>query len=84
MEKGKKKNDNKLDNEDWEVLEKTEVGEDDVISSDSQKSEQMDLAEMSIRIGIYTCFWTSGLFGNLDTGVIPTTLHQMMEELGTT
>ena len=35
MEKGKKKNDNKLDDEDWEVLEKTEVGEDDVISSDS-------------------------------------------------
>ena len=35
MEKAKKKNDNKLDDEDWEVLEKTEVGEDDVISSDS-------------------------------------------------
>ena len=35
MEKGKKKNDNKLADEDWEVLEKTEVGEDDVISSDS-------------------------------------------------
>ena len=35
MEKSKKKNDNKLDDEDWEVLEKTEVGEDDVISSDS-------------------------------------------------
>ena len=37
-----------------------------------------------MRVGIFTCFWTSGLFGNLDTGVIPTTLHLIMSDLDIT
>ena len=52
----------------------------DVIESEESDTEE-DLSDLSIRIGIFTCFWTSGMFGNLDTGVIPTTLHQIMAEL---
>ena len=45
----------------------------DVIDSDPE--EEISAKELSLRLGIFTCFWTSALFGNLDTGVIPTTLH---------
>ena len=48
---------------------------------ESEESSEEDLSDLSVRIGIFTCFWTSGMFGNLDTGVIPTTLHQIMAEL---
>lgn len=51
-----------------------------MIESEESDTEE-DLSDLSIRIGIFTCFWTSGMFGNLDTGVIPTTLHQIMAEL---
>ena len=54
----------------------------DVIESESEPEE--DLSDLSVRIQIFTCFWATGMFGNLDTGVIPTTLHLIMDELGTT
>ena len=44
--------------------------------------EEEDLSDLSIRIGIFTCFWTSSLFANLDTGVIPTTLNLIESDLG--
>lgn len=55
-----------------------------VISSQQSDDEPEDLSDLSVRVGIFTCFWTSGMFGNLDTGVIPTCLHQIMEELNIT
>ena len=59
---------------DWEIIE----------SATEDDGEPEDLSDLSVRVGIFTCFWTSGMFGNLDTGVIPTTLHQIMEELNIT
>ena len=54
----------------------------DVIESDTEEEE--DLTDLGTRIAIFTLFWTSSMFGNLDTGVIPTTLHLIMDELHTT
>ena len=54
----------------------------DVIESDTEEEE--DLSDLGTRIAIFTLFWTSSMFGNLDTGVIPTTLHLIMDELHTT
>jgi len=51
----------------------------DVIETEASLED--DMADLNTRIGIFTCFWTSSMFGNLDTGVIPTTLHQIMAEL---
>lgn len=51
----------------------------DVIESESD--EEIGYEELATRIGIFTCFWASNMFGNLDTGVIPTTLHLIMAEL---
>ena len=51
---------------------------------ESSEDEEIPFADMSVRVGIFTCFWTSALFGNLDTGVIPTTLHLIMAELSIT
>ena len=48
----------------------------------SETEDEEDLSDFHIRVGIFTCFWASGLFGNLDTGVIPTTLHLIEKDLG--
>ena len=48
------------------------------------ETDDEDLSDLKIRIGIFTCFWASGMFGNLDTGVIPTTLHLIEDDLGIT
>ena len=50
----------------------------------ASETEDEDLSDLPIRIEIFTCFWTSSMFGNLDTGVIPTTLHLIEDDLGIT
>lgn len=53
------------------------------IVTESSEPEE-DISDLSIRVQIFTCFWMSGMFGNLDTGVIPTTLHLIMKDLDIT
>ena len=50
-----------------------------VVSEESSDMEER--ANESIRLGIFTLIWMTAMFQNLDTGVIPTCINPIMEEL---